>query len=181
MLALFGGKDSLQKHGFLLNAQQGEYTMSKRETIYNQLTALAFQVSKPFCYLCYREVKTSHCPKCGTDEFMRLLEGVGVEYGTDWVIEEILKEHLEPVNQTESFEDMIEGCYPTETKVGWLELSTMDILKTMDEVSWDIAKDEYISSLEEDEEVMSFDNGSTYFWTHDIESLIEEKLKQEAS
>ena len=76
---------------------------------------------------------------------------------------------------------MIEGCYPTETKVGWLEFSTADILRTMDEVAWDIAKDEYISSLEEDEEVMSFDNGSTYFWTHDIENLIEEKLKQEAS
>ena len=95
--------------------------------------------------------------------------------------EETLKEHLKPVNQTETFEDMIEGCYPTETKVGWLELNTADILKTMDEVSWDIAKDEYISSLEEDEEVMSFDNGSTYFWTYDIENLIEEKLKQEAS
>ena len=57
----------------------------------------------------------------------------------------------------------------------------MDILKTMDEVAWDIAKDEYISSLEEDEEVMSFDNGSTYYWTYDIENLIEEKLKKEAS
>ena len=51
----------------------------------------------------------------------------------------------------------------------------------MDEVSWDIAKDEYISSLEEDEEVMSFDNGSKYFWTYDIENLIEEKLKKKAS
>ena len=51
----------------------------------------------------------------------------------------------------------------------------------MDEVAWDIAKDEYISSLEEDEEVLSFDNGSTYFWAHDIENLIEEKLKQKAS
>ena len=155
--------------------------MSKKETITKQLEALAFQVSKPFCYLCYREVKTSHCPKCGTDEFMRFMEGIGVEYGTDWVIEEILKEHLKPVNQQEAFEDMIEGCYPTETKVGWLELSTADILKTMDEVAWDIAKDEYISSLEEDEEVMSFDNGSTYFQTSDIENLIEEKLKKEAS
>ena len=92
---------------------------------------------------------------------MRLLEGVGVEYGTDWVIEEILKEHLEPVNQTESFEDMIEDCYPTETKVGWLKLSTMDILKTMDEVAWDIAKDEYISSCytkKQRENTFSYDN-----------------------
>ena len=102
-------------------------------------------------------------------------------YGTEWVIKEILKEHLKPVNQTEAFEDMIEGCYPTETKVGWLELSTVDILKTMDEVAWDIAKDEYISSLEEDEEVMSFDNGSNYYWTNEIEELLEDRLQKSTS
>lgn len=72
---------------------------------------------------------------------------------------------------------MIESCYPTETKVGWLDLNTVDILKTMDEVSWDIAQGEYVSSLEEDEEIMSFDNSSTYFWTYEIEILIEKKLK----
>ena len=155
--------------------------MSKRETIYNQLTALAFQESIPFCYACYIKAPTGKCGNCESDDCMRLMEGVGCEYGTEWVIEEILKEHLELVNQPEAFESMIEGCYPTETKIGWLELSTVDILKTMDEVAWDIAKDEYISSLEEDEEVISFDNGSTYFWTSDIEELIEKKLKKEAS
>ena len=155
--------------------------MSKRETIYNQLTALAFQVSKPFCYLCYREIKTSHCPKCGTDEFMRIMDGVGCEYGTEWVIEEILRQHLEPVNQEETFESMIEDCYPTDTKVAWVELDTIDILKTMCPCDWDMAKDEYIYNLEQDEELMSFDSGSNYFWTSDIENLIEEKLKKEAS
>ena len=130
--------------------------MSKKETITKQLTALAFQETKPFCYGCYEAVKTSHCSKCGSDDFMRLFEGVGCEHGTEWVIEEILREHLKSVNQEETFEDMIEGCYPEETKVGWLELNTIDILKTMDEVSWDTAKSEYISSLEEDEEIMSF-------------------------
>ncbi len=151
--------------------------MTKRETIYKRLTALAFQESIPFCYSCYIKAPTGKCDNCGSDDLMRFMEGIGCEWGTEWAIEEILKEHLELVNQEEAFEDMIEGCYPTETKVGWLELSTVDILKTMDEVAWDIAKSEYISSLEEDEEVMSFDNGSKYFWTYDIENLIEEKLK----
>ena len=156
--------------------------MDKKEIIYKKLTALAFQESKPFCYGCYRVVKASHCSKCGSDDFMRLLEGVGCEYGTDWVIEEILKKHLKPVNKEESFEDMMEGCYPTETKVAWLEVNTIDILKNMCSCDWELAKDEYISSLEEDEEVMSFDNGSTHYWTHDIENLIEEKLiEREAS
>ncbi len=155
--------------------------MAKKETIQNQLTKLAFQESIPFCYSCYIKAPSGRCDNCGNDDCMRLMEEIGCEYGIDWVIEEILKEHLKPVNQQEAFEDMIEGCYPTETKVGWLELSTVDILKTMDEVAWDIAKDEYISSLEEDEEVMSFDNGSTYFWTSDIENLIEKKLEKKAS
>ena len=97
------------------------------------------------------------------------------------MIEEILKEHLKPVNQEEIFESMIEDCYPMETKVAWMDLNTVDVLKTMDEVSWDMAKDEYIASLEEDEEVISFDNGSSYYWTSDIEELLEEKLKAEAS
>ena len=51
----------------------------------------------------------------------------------------------------------------------------------MDKISWDIAKDEYISSLEEDEEVISFDNGSTYYWAYDIENLIEKGFKKKVS
>ena len=112
---------------------------------------------------------------------MRLLEGIGCEYGIEWVIEEILKEHLEPVNEEEAFKDMMEGCYPTEIKVAWLEIDTIDTIKTMCPLDWDLAKGEHISSLEEDEQIMSFDNGSTYFWTHDIENLIKEKLIEEAS
>ena len=155
--------------------------MVKKETITKQLTALAFQETKPFCYGCYEAVETSHCPKCGSDDFMRLLEGVGCEYGTEWVIEEILKEHLEPVDEEESFENLMEDCYPSDTKVAWLEINTIDILKEISPCDWNLAKDEHISSLEEDEQVMSFDNGSTYYWTYDIENLIEEKLKKEAS
>ena len=155
--------------------------MSKRETIYNQLTALAFQESMPFCYGCYIKAPTGRCDNCGSDDLMREMEGVGCEYGTDWVIEEVLKKHLKPVNQEETFENMMEDCYPTETKVAWLEIDTIDTLKTMCPCDWNMAKDEYIYNLEQDEEVLSFDNGSTYFWTYDIESLIAEKLKKEAS
>ncbi|MDE0151704.1 MAG: hypothetical protein OXK80_04305 [Bdellovibrionales bacterium] len=104
---------------------------------------------------------------------MRPPEGVGVEYGTEWVIEEILRENLEPVEENKTFEEMIEGCYPTEIKVDWLELNTVDILKTLSPCDWRIAQGDYMSSFEEDEELMSFDNGSTYFWTSDIENLIQ--------
>ena len=155
--------------------------MSKREIIYNQLTALAFQESTAFCYSCYIKAPSGCCDNCGSNDLMRVMDGVGCEWGTEWVIEEILKEYLKSVNEEEAFESMIEDCYPTETKVGWLELNTVDILKTMDKIAWDIAKDEYISYLEEDEEVISFDNGSNYYWTSDIEELLENNLQKSAS
>ena len=44
---------------------------------------------------------------------------------------EILKEHLEPVDEKKTFEEMMEGCYPIDTKVAWLEINTIDILKEM--------------------------------------------------
>ena len=152
--------------------------MSKKETIQNQLTKLAFQENTAFCYSCYIKAPTGCCHKCGSDDLMRLREGSGCEWGTEWIIEELLNEHLEPFNQTESFESMIEDCYSEEIKVGWLTLNTADILKRMDELSWEMAKDEYIASLEDDEEIMSFDNGKTYFATSDIEQLIEDKLDE---
>jgi len=105
--------------------------MSKKETIYNQLTKLAFQESIPFCYACYIKAPTGRCDNCGTDDLMRLIEDSGCEYGTEWVIEELLKKQLKPVNQKEAFEQMIEDCYSIETKVGWLELDTIDTIKTM--------------------------------------------------
>ena len=109
---------------------------------------------------------------------MRLIEDSGCEWGTEWIVEELLNKHLEPFNQTESFEQMIDDCYSEEIKVGWLTLNTADILKRMDELSWEMAKDEYIASLEDDEEIMSFDNGKTYFATSDIEQLLEDKLDE---
>ena len=150
--------------------------MSKKETIYNQLTELAFQESIPFCYSCYIKAPTGRCDNCGSDDLMRLIEDSGCEYGTGWVIEELLKKHLEPVCQEEVFTQMVEDCYPIDTKVGWLELDTIDIIKTMYPLDWELAKDDYIYSLQEDEEILSFDDGSTYFWTSEIEQLIEDKL-----
>jgi hypothetical protein len=45
-----------------------------------QLQDLAMKATENFCYSCYKVVTQDHCPKCGTDDFMRYLDGVGVEY-----------------------------------------------------------------------------------------------------
>ena len=44
--------------------------MSKRETIYNQLTALAFQESTAFCYFCYIKAPTGKYDNFGSDDLM---------------------------------------------------------------------------------------------------------------
>lgn len=43
---------------------------------------------------------------------------------------------------------------------------------SQDPISWEMACDEYIDSLEQDEEIISFDNGSTYYWAHDFFRLL---------
>lgn len=41
------------------------------------------KITDNLCYSCYEVVKGEQCPDCGTDDFMRHLESVGVEYGTE--------------------------------------------------------------------------------------------------
>ncbi|MGE3611649.1 MAG: hypothetical protein AB7I27_18815 [Bacteriovoracaceae bacterium] len=80
------------------------------------------------------------CHHCHSDDLIRHLEGVGVEWGTDWVIKHILQEELTPIDTDEAFEDSIRGCHPEETVVGWLKLDTVEILKSQDPISWRIAQ-----------------------------------------
>lgn len=51
-----------------------------------KLESLAFQKSIPFCYGCYTEAPTGRCNSCGSDDLIRLLPGIGCEYGTEWII-----------------------------------------------------------------------------------------------
>ena len=91
----------------------------------------------------------------------------------------LLEENLDSADISDSFEQMIEDCYGETVKVGFLELSTVEVMKDQDPISWDIAKSEYIDGLVEDEQLITFDNGSTHYWVHDIENFIEENLEME--
>ena len=46
---------------------------------------------------------TGTCKTCGSDDLMRMIPGVGCEYGTDWIIEHILDAELEKVNLHAAF------------------------------------------------------------------------------
>ncbi|MBK9321672.1 MAG: hypothetical protein IPM97_01730 [Bdellovibrionaceae bacterium] len=141
--------------------------------IYKKLTEIAFKKSKPFCYHCYEVAPTGTCSKCHSDDLMRLVDGVGCEYSTEWVVKHILETALEPVDLEEAFEQSVRECYPETTIVGWCEFDTVTILKEQDPVSWQCALADYESAVSEEGNVISFDNGSNYYWAHDVDQFIE--------
>ncbi len=142
-----------------------------KNEIQEKLEQLAFDCTTAFCYGCYVKANKGVCPQCNSDDLMRHLEGVGCEWGTDWVIKHILQEELTEIDTDEVFEESIRGSYSEVTEVGWMKFDTIDLMKSQDPISWRIAKDEYIDYLEQDEEIVSFDGGSNYYWKHDLESL----------
>ena len=140
--------------------------------IQSRLETLAFKKTIPFCYGCYSEAPTGRCAKCFSDDLMRLLPGVGCEYGTEWVIEDLLGA-VEKVDLSERFEDSIRSCYPEETSIGWLKVDTASAIKDLDPISWDLAKSEWADSEEQEGTLLTFDNGSTYFDPSEIESFLD--------
>ena len=146
-----------------------------KNEIQQKLEKLAYQKTKPFCYQCYKVAPTGLCETCHSDDLMLFLEGVGVEFGTDWVIREILRTELTPVDCEEVFEESIRECYPNETTLGFIKVDICDAIRTLDPIAWDCAKSEYIDNLEADEIIISFDNGSNYYWVHDLEDITDKK------
>lgn len=65
-----------------------------KSEIQQKLETLAFNRTSPFCYGCYIQAPKGICPECHSDDLMRHLNGVGVEWGTAWVIKHILQEEL---------------------------------------------------------------------------------------
>lgn len=141
--------------------------------IQNQLHLLALKRSTPFCYSCYKTAPSGCCKTCDSDDLMRLVEGVGCEYGTDWIIKRILETELTPVDLEKTFEQFVRECYPEETTVGWVKFDTVTLLKEQDPVSWQFALSEYESQEAEEGNIISFDNGSNYYPRSEVEGLLE--------
>ena len=135
-----------------------------KSEIQQKLEQLAYERTTPFCYGCYIKAPKGVCPKCHSDDLMRHLDGVGVEWGTDWVIKHILQEELTSVDIDETFEESVRQCYPEEVTVGWITVDTVEVLKSQDPTSWRIACDEYIDELVAIEEIISYDDGITFYW-----------------
>jgi hypothetical protein len=146
--------------------------MSEIESLKVRLKKLAFQRSQAFCYSDYIECPSGRCPKCGSDDLMRSVDGVGVEYGTDWIVEHLLESNLSSVDLEQAFEESIVELYPQTVTVGWMNLDTVTVMKDQDPVSWRMARDEWADSEESEGRLFSLD-ASSYYWTHDIESFLD--------
>ena len=123
----------------------------------------------PFCYtLLSATVPTSLCIRCGSDDLMRHLPCIGVEYGTEWVIEHMVQD-LESVDTEEAFKDMVVEVYGKTDTVGPLEFDVVETLKEKDPDWWSEAKWEYIDDLVENAEIAEI--GNKYYWASDLEDL----------
>lgn len=134
----------------------------------DRLKELAFEVTDNFCYGCYKVVKGDRCPSCGSDDFMRHLEGVGVEYGTDWVIEALVEEHCEPVDAEEDFEELLSETCET-VRIGSLEYDPGHVLRNIDPIAFRCGVSDMLADSEQYIEI-----GGEYYRVCDIEAMIEE-------
>jgi len=140
---------------------------------FSRLTPLGFERTTPFCYSCYQDCSDGQCKICGSDDLMRHLKDVGVEYGTDWVIKSILEEALSEIDLEESFEQMIDNFYGQEVQIGFIKMNVSTAIKNLDPIAWNMAKSEYLDTHIEDESVI--DIGEDHYWKHDLESLLNEQ------
>lgn len=137
-----------------------------------RLKQLAYAKSQAFCYNDHIICHTDRCPKCGSDDLMRYVPEVGTEWGIEWVIEHVLAEELTPADIEESFEQMVRECYPEETTVGWMTFDTVTLMKEQDPIGWRCALADYESEEESEGNITSFNGGTIYYFTSDIENML---------
>lgn len=145
--------------------------MTTLQIIHERLENAAYKVTQPFCYSCYRVVEGKYCPSCHSDDLMRHLSGVGVEYGTEWVIEHLFRTKCEPVDGEEMFEELLDDCYP-EIKIGCCTWSPSQVMKELDPIAFNIGVDENLSNLAEDGQYYEY-NGD-YYRLEDIEEMLDD-------
>jgi len=144
--------------------------MTTLQIIAENLNDAAYAITDNFCYGCYKVVDGDNCPTCGSDDFMRHLSGVGVEYGTEWIIDHIIETKLEAIDGEELFEELLDECYP-EITVGCCTFSPSQVMKELDPVCFRIGTQENLDSLAEDGQL--YEHSGDYYTLTDIEDMLD--------
>ncbi len=145
--------------------------MTNLQTLHARLESAAYKVSDNFCYGCYKVVDGEFCPTCHSDDFMRHLSGVGVEYGTEWVIAHLIEQHCTAVDGEDLFEEILDECYP-EVTVGCCTFSPSAVMKELDPTAFRIGAQENLDSLAEDSQL--YECNSDYYNTCDIDDMLDD-------
>ena len=104
-----------------------------------------------------------------------------MDWNLTWVIEFLLRENLTPINEEEAFEESIRQCLPETTTIGWLHYDTVSAIKELDPISFKLAAGEWLDSEVSDEQILTFDNGSTHYYAHDVETFLDGSEASEES
>lgn len=125
----------------------------------------AHDLSRPFCYSDYMTVEENEdgefiCPKCGSDDLMREVEGVGVEWGYDWVIDHLVETEGEKVDIEELYRDLLDEIYEP-IKFGELEYCPSQVLEAVDPTAFRMGCNDNADSLMEDDQLVCL-NGNYY-------------------
>ena len=125
----------------------------------------AHDLSRPFYYSDYMTVEENEdgefrCPKCGSDDLMREVEGVGVEWGYDWVIDHLVETEGEKVDIEELYRDLLDEIYEP-IKFGELEYCPSQVLEAVDPTAFRMGCNDNADSLMEDDQLVCL-NGNYY-------------------
>jgi hypothetical protein len=125
----------------------------------------AHDISRPFCYSDYMTVEENEdgefrCPKCGSDDLMREVEGVGVEYGYDWIVDHLVETEGEKVDIEELFRELLDEIHEP-IKFGELEYCPSQVLEVVDPTAFRMGCNDNADSLMEDDQLVYL-NGNYY-------------------
>lgn len=139
------------------------------DKIKEALKERAHDISRPFCYSDYITVEADkdgdyRCPRCGSDDLMREVEGVGVEWGYDWIIDHIVETEGEKVDIEELYRDLLDEIYEP-IKFGELEYCPSQVLEAVDETAFRMGCNDNADSLVEDGQLVCL-NGNYFRIEH---------------
>ncbi len=73
----------------------------------------------------------------------------------------------------EAFEESVRSTLESETvTIGWMNFDCVTVMKEQDPISWEMAQSEFETFEESEGNIISFDNGRTYYWTSHLEDLV---------
>ena len=78
---------------------------------------------------------------------------------------------LTPVNLEKVFAEYMAEAYPEEIEIAGCTFYASDILRELDPIAWRAAFYDWVSAMEKENWIVSFDNGATHYYVEDIKNL----------